>query len=167
MKSIGWKDALELVGIFSILASLIFVSMQLKKEENLLQLELRNYMIESSVAVNEPIIEHAAIWIKGNAGEEMNAVESAVYGKLLINFNDWHFHTSEVFREIDPDVKDQIVSLYAGFLMENSGAYQVWIERELKLNTYRTALDPNETITSEWIDEMISAIEVLKERVAK
>lgn len=35
-------DKLELIGIFSISASLIFVAMQLKQQEDLLQFELRN-----------------------------------------------------------------------------------------------------------------------------
>jgi hypothetical protein len=47
------------------LASVIFVAMQLKQKENLLQLEMRNYLLAGSVAVNESIIEHADIWTRG------------------------------------------------------------------------------------------------------
>ena len=97
MKRIDWKEKLELIGIFSILASLIFVAMQLKQEEDLLQLEMRNYMVDTSVAVNDSIIEHADVWNRGNAGKELDSVESAVYKLLLTNFNDWHFQQSQIF----------------------------------------------------------------------
>ena len=162
MKTLDWKDTLELIGIFSILASLIFVAIQLRQEESLLQLELRNYMVESSVTVSELIIEHPDIWIRGNAGKELDSVESVVYQSLLTNFNDWHFQTSHIFREIEPGSIDHVVAMYAGFLLENPGAYQVWLARENKLNTYRTALDPSETVTSDWIKEINNAIDTLK-----
>jgi hypothetical protein len=162
MKTLDWKDALELIGIFSILASLIFVAMQLRQEKSLLQLELRNYMVESSVTVSELIIEHPDIWIRGNAGKELDSIESVVYQNLLTNFNDWHFQTSHIFREIEPGSVDHVVSMYAGFLFENPGAYQVWLARENKLNSYRTALDPSETVTSNWINEINKAIEIIK-----
>lgn len=93
------KDTLELVGIFSILASLIFVAMQLKKEEELLQLEIRNYMVESSVAVNELIIENADIWVRGNADSDLGSAESEIYRLLITNVNDWYFQASYIFRK--------------------------------------------------------------------
>jgi hypothetical protein len=166
VKAIDWKDTLELIGIFSILASLIFVAMQLRQEENLLQLEMRNYMVESSMNVSELIIENPEIWIRGNAGEELDSVEMLVYQNLLTNFNDWHFQTSKVFREIDPDSVGHVISIFAGFLLENPGAHRAWIDRENKLNAYRTALDPRETVTSDWIEEIETAIDFLEAETA-
>jgi len=59
MKPISWKEAAELIGIFSILASLIFVALQLRQEEALLQTEMRAAMVANFVAVNNSIIENA------------------------------------------------------------------------------------------------------------
>lgn len=162
MKKIDWKDKLELIGIFSILASLIFVAMQLKQQEDLLQLEMRNYMVDTSVAVSDSIIEHADVWNRGNAGKELDSVESAVYKLLLTNFNDWHFQQSQIFKEIEPDAEDQVLAMYAGFLSENPGAYQAWIDRENKLNAHRRALDPTETVTSDWIENIDAALEMIR-----
>jgi hypothetical protein len=41
VKPINWKEAAELTGIFAIVASLIFVALQLRQEEELLQSKMR------------------------------------------------------------------------------------------------------------------------------
>jgi hypothetical protein len=159
MKQIRWKDTAELIGIFSILASLIFVALQLDKEEELLELEMRNYMVASAVAVNAQIIENADIWVRGNAGADLNQTELTTYELLLTSVNDQAFHTTGIFNKIEPEYVEQILSMYAGFLSENPGAYQTWIKRENRLNAYRTAVDPSETITTEWIDTIESRMQ--------
>ena len=74
MKLFRWKNTLELMGIVSTLASLIFMAVQLTKEENLLELKLQNYMIASSVAVTavDPTRTVTSGWIEGmNAAIEV------------------------------------------------------------------------------------------------
>jgi hypothetical protein len=162
MNPVDWKGWLELIGIFSILASLLIVVVQLQQEQDLLELEMRNYMVETSVAVHESIIDNADIWVRGNAGEELEPAERAAYGLLLTNMNDWYFQTAMAFGTMYPGNEDQVVSMFAGFLLENPGAYRAWIDRERRLHGYRTAVDPAETITSDWIDRIESMIAVLE-----
>ena len=152
MKSPDWKETAELIGLFAILASLIIVVMELQQQEKLLDLDMRNSMVSSTVAVNEQIIDHADIWVRGNAGEDLNATEFEIYQRMFISFNDHSFQTYFIFQELYPDQKEQVLSQYAGFLSRNPGAYRVWIDRERQLNADRTAVNPRETITSDWIE---------------
>ena len=162
MRSPDWKETAELIGLFAILASLIFVAMQLQQQEELLDLEMRNSMVSNYIAVNEKIIDNADIWVRGNAGEDLNAEESAIYEILLTNFNDYHFQLSGTFRELWPEDEEQVLAMYAGFLARNPGAYRVWIERERQLNSDRTILNPKETVTAEWIDMIESRVSIIK-----
>lgn len=57
-KSPDWRETAELVGIFAILISLIFVVLQLRQEKELLELEMRNYMLETTTEINSTIIEN-------------------------------------------------------------------------------------------------------------
>ncbi len=152
MKSPDWKETAELIGLFAILASLIIVVMELQQQEKLLDLDMRNSMVSSTVAVNEQIIDHADIWVRGNAGEDLSATEFEIYQRIFISFNDNSFQTYFIFQELYPEQKEQVLSQYAGFLSRNPGAYRVWIDRERQLNADRTAVNPRETITSDWIE---------------
>ncbi len=167
MRSPDWKKTAELIGLFAILASLIFVAMQLQQQEKMLDLEMRNSMVATTVAVNEQIIGHADIWIRGNAGEDLNATEFEIYRRMFISLNDNFFQTYWVFEELYPEDSEQITSHYAGFLARNPGAYDVWIDREKRLNADRTAVNPRDAMTSDWIELMEATIATIKSSQSK
>ena len=58
--------------------------------------------------------------------------------------------------------EEQVLSMYAGFLARNPGAYRMWIDRERQLNADRTAVDPKETVTSDWIEMIEARIAIIK-----
>lgn len=163
MKPIGWKDTVELVGIFAILASLIFVALQLRQEEALLQSEMRAALVANNISINDSIIGNVDIWVRGNKGEELNPAESAIHETLVHNVNNFMFHVRQTFLAIEPQAEEHILAEFAGFLADNPGAHQAWIKRERRLNTYRTTIDPAETVTSDWIDDIESRIAILNE----
>jgi hypothetical protein len=162
MRSPDWKETAELIGLFAILASLIFVAMQLQQQEKMLSLEMRNSMVSNLVAVNEQIIDHPDTWVRGNTGEELDATEFVIYESLLTNLNDYYFQLYSTFHELIPASEEQVLSMYAGFLARNPGAYRVWIDREQQLNADRTAVDPKETVTSDWIEMIEARIAIIK-----
>ena len=162
MRSLEWKETAEIIGLFAILATLIFVGMQLQQQEEMLDLELRNSMLSNYVAINEQIIAHPDIWLRGNTGENLDAAESVIYESLLTNFNDYYFHWYESFIELAPESSEQMLSMYAGFLARNPGAYRVWIDREQQIDADRTAVDPKETVTSDWIETLEVRIALIK-----
>jgi hypothetical protein len=109
-------------------------------------------MVAVTLAVNEQIIDHADIWVRGIAREDLDAIQFEIYQRMFIRFNDNNFQTYFIFQELYPEQKEQIWSQYAGFLARNPGAYMVWIDRERQLNADKTALNRRETITSDWIE---------------
>lgn len=166
MKRIGWKDTAELIGIFAILTSLIFVAQQLRQEEELLQSEMRAAMVANSVSINTSIIENADVWVRGNKGEELDPAESVIHSRLVSNVNDYMYQLRQTFLVIEPQWEGPILARFAGFLVDNPGAYQAWLDRERRFNTYITTIDPTETetVTSDWVDIIESRIAILKEK---
>jgi len=162
VKRRDWRETAELIGIFAILASLIFVALQLRQEQILTQTELRMSNVANKVAINNAIIENAEIWIKGNEGQELSPTEMAVYTRLVNNINDYLFEYHLTLPLIDPGTEEQVLSLLAGFLHDNPGAYTVWREREHRINFYRRSIDPGETITNEWVDAIESRMAILE-----
>ena len=163
MKPINWKEAAELIGIFAILASLIFVALQLRQEEELLQTEMRAAMVANTVSINESIIQNADVWVRGYNGEELDPAESVIHARLITNVNDYMFQVRQTFLVTEPQSEEHILAEFAGFLADNPGAYQAWIDRERRINTYRTTIDPTETISSDWIDDIESRIAFMNE----
>ena len=162
MKHRGWRETAELIGIFAILASLIFVALQLRQEQILTQTELRMSNVANKIAINNAIIENAEIWVKGNEGQELSPTEMAVYTRLVNNINDYLFEYHLTLPLIDPGTEEQVLGMLAGFLHDNPGAYTVWRDRERRINFYRTSIDPSETITSEWVDAIESRMAILE-----
>lgn len=171
MKRTHWKEAAELIGLFAILASLIFVALQLRQQEELLQLEIRNYIVSSSLELHASLAENAEVWAKGNAGEELDPAERVAYQELLVGLNDWYFHTRLVLLEIAPYEEAQMFALYGGFLAENPGAYASFVERESKLGEYRASLD-SESITqheiaNQWLETIEASVAAIKRHQAE
>ena len=145
MKPISWKEAAELTGIFAILASLIFVALQLQQEEKLLQSEMRAAMVSNFVAVNNSIIENADIWVRGNKGEKLDQAESAIHAKLVANMNDHMFQLHQTFLVTEPESEEQVLAMFAGFLLDNPGAYQAWIDAmESRITLLKRADQPQD-----------------------
>ena len=113
MKPINWKEAAELIGIFAILASLIFVALQLRQEEELLQTEMRAAMVANTVSINESIIENADVWVRGNNGEELDPAESVIHARLITNVNDYMFQVRQTFLVTEPQSEEHILAEFA------------------------------------------------------
>ena len=84
-----------------------------------------------------------------------------IYESLFTNLNDYSFQLYNIFHQLEPKSEEQVLSVYAGFLARNPGAYRVSIDRERQVNAYRTAVDPDETVTSDWINMIEARIEII------
>jgi len=163
VKHSTWRETAELVGIFAILASLIFVALQLRQEQVLTLSEMRASMVANSVAINNSIIENANIWVRGNEGQELSPVEQAAYDRLVLNVNDYYFQVRQTFLVIEPEWETHILTDFAGFLYDHPGAYQSWINREHKMNAHRHSVDPSEEVGTEWVEAIESKLAILKQ----
>ncbi len=83
MKPVVWKDVLELIGIAAIVASLIFVGLQLKQSQDIALNELSASILASRVETNSSISDHSDVWAKGNSGADLDGGETAGYWQML------------------------------------------------------------------------------------
>ena len=78
MKSVNWRALAEVVGIAAIVASLIFVGLQLRQSQDIALSELGASRHASRIELNNAISDHADIWARGNAGDELDHADSVV-----------------------------------------------------------------------------------------
>jgi hypothetical protein len=79
MNSLHWRDVAELVGVAAIVASLIFVGLQLKQDRKLGMADITSARTESAVALTQLVTENRELWIKGLAGEELSKVDEMTF----------------------------------------------------------------------------------------
>ena len=138
MKSLHWKDIAEFVGITAIVASLIFVGLQLRQDA---RVALNDFGVSRSFAqyeVNSAINQYADIWARGNAGEDLDRAEKVVYVNLIEDAY------ARAYWGWQPQVQlggsgEVATHTFAVFLFRNPGARETW---ESQIEIRRKYRDP-------------------------
>ena len=145
MKSISWKAIAEFGGAAAIVASLIFVGLQLRQEQRVASIEAGFNLTESYYEQRNGTIENAAIWVNGNAGvDDLNPAEAAIYEALIRKEWAHAYWTSYAMRQLG-DENNVGVHDFAGFLHGNPGARRTWKALMVIEQNYREKLIPEPT----------------------
>lgn len=124
------KDVAELLGLVAIVASLVFVGMQLQQEQEIAIAEGYSSYFSSRIEVANSVKDNVSIWERGVAGDELEAEEAAMFALLVFQVNEsgvqGYLHTQLVEGEIGAEF---IVQEFARFLYHNPGARKVWVTR--------------------------------------
>ena len=136
MKTGNWKDSAELVGIAAIVASLIFVGIQLRQEQRIAQVELN----QNSTAINSDIqiaISNIAdTWAKSNAGDVLTDSETLAIERIIMAH--YRMTVTDTFeRRRLGGVGNTSAVFFAVWLFQNPGARKIWqLQMEEDLNQY-------------------------------
>jgi hypothetical protein len=103
MDSAKVNDWLQLVGIFALVASLIFVGLQLKQTQEVAVTETTNGYIEQSLNLKGLLIDNADVWKKACAGDELSPEDQIKASQLYravaeFNYFTWIGATRGVFQ---------------------------------------------------------------------
>ena len=99
MNKLTWKELTEFVGIAAIVASLLFVGLQMRQAGAIANAELQNEMIAARTARDDLIAQHAEVLHKANSGGELTGAEviimdhlvSALWGEAFFGQRRWEF----------------------------------------------------------------------------
>ena len=131
MKNADWKDTAELIGIAAIVASLIFVGLQMKQSHDIAMAEYGQNQYANYNELDFAIANHADILVKSNSGAGISETERAILAALVTSF--WRatiVDTWERGRLTDGD-STSMIDGFAIFLFRNPGARKVWLEDSL------------------------------------
>ena len=158
----GWRSVAEFVGILAVVLSLIFVGLQMRQTNGVAYMELDTTMVGIMVDTADLVASNSDVWVKGNAGEELSASESAVYNEMISVINTrWVVAESHASRLGRSDIADLIRRDWAAFLHQNPGARRAWLSREENLIKYRQLLAPDDEDFSFWRDAIQSDLAIL------
>jgi hypothetical protein len=82
MDSSKLNDWLQVVGIFAVVASLIFVGLQMKQTDDIATVEILNESGTRTRELKTLIAENADVWGRGCIGEELTDAERIRFGQV-------------------------------------------------------------------------------------
>jgi len=86
LKKASWKDIAELVGIAAIIASLIFVGVQIQQDEQASTSDyVSNYSGRAGL-VSELILNNSEAWSKACAGDDLTEGERMIASQIYVRY---------------------------------------------------------------------------------
>lgn len=167
MTSLNWKNAAELVGMVAIVASLIFVGLELRQSHDIALTDSGWSRLLSEIESRRAIYQFPEIWAKGNAGEELNPAETVIYRTLIRDLNTLEYHKySNAIRLDNENASDMARRDLAGFLFENPGARREWELLREEFRRYREPHTPGE-YSNDFENAVRADLEVLEKMNAQ
>lgn len=125
------RDLIEVVGLVAIVASLIFVGIELRQSRAIAIGDGNLSNAEIQIETNNAINEHSAIWIVGNSGEVLSDEDTVIFQNLVRNKA---IHAFMEYARLDQvefyEAAEAINAEFSVFLFENPGARQIWLKQE-------------------------------------
>ena len=164
MKFKEWNEIAELVGIAAIVGSLIFVGLQMKQAQEIGNAERRLSQVANGIELQNSINEYADIWVRGNAGEDLDESEAVIFENLVLTKHLHHLHQSRAARLLGADIGEEAHRAdLAFFLYSNPGARRVWVSNDENVRRISPLLRPTTTQGPTFRDEVLSALAKLDE----
>ncbi len=165
MSRLQLNDWLEGICILAIVASLIFVGLQMRQAQDIALGEAFLSLMSSRIELGNSIKDDVDIWMKGAAGEELLNEESAVFAVLVNQVNDFKFYTYAQRVQLNGrEASEYIIHDFALILYHNSGALPVWRARSNDIVKGRELLNPESNVPSRWSEGVEEAIAVLESK---
>lgn len=157
------NEVAELIGIAAIVASLIFVGLQMKQASDIAQNEISLGIYATSVETNNEMSERADIWIRGSRGDDLDETESFIFGNLMQNLNNSAFFARSMRAQLGEDVRlSTEVYNFARILHEYPGARKAWFEWQSAYQPYR-ALKRMPLESESFSDQVREALKSMEE----
>jgi hypothetical protein len=143
MKKTDWKSIAELIGIAAIVASLIFVGIQVRQERQIAAAANAQSTSAARAELDFAFAEHAEILVKSNAGIELSETEHEILSTLV--GASWRMTIIDYIenRRLGIDDPRFFTDFYAVFLYTNPGARAIWENESEESIRYMSQLNPN------------------------
>ena len=156
------REIAEILGIAAIVASLVFVGLQLRQSDKIARAEIQATFGMMSIEIAALISDHSDVWTRGDAQEELNDADAAVFENLVVAVNDSIFSNYWQAREIGgAEAALAYLHDFSGYLYRHPGVRQAWSEREANLKRYRIALGSNVDDAYLYVDTILNNLDEL------
>ena len=148
MKNVSGKDIVELIGTAAIVASLIFVGLQMRLEADIAEVQAYTESAALITSQTQILAEHREIWIKGLDGEELNLVDQSIFSSLAFAVYQRQVSVWQRRVRLDAGSPENWVERFAYQIYVYPGLRQYWNQLLAKRQERVKALGRNLSTTS-------------------
>jgi len=161
------NEVAELVGMVAIVASLIFVGLEMRQSHKIALAEVEAAFVSTSVEIESLISDNSEVWARGIADEELDGSDAAIFESILEVLSNRNWSMQEQMRLLDRnEAADLNVHRFAAYLHRRPGLRRAWAEREANMKADRDLLDPwAVSLTSTYIEMIVTDLSVLDQQV--
>ena len=168
MNSTKWRDLVELIGIAAIVASLIFVGLQLRQDEQVAWTETLVAGQFTEFEVSRLIGENSDVWVRGLNNEELTRVEEATFEAVSNAVFRYHANSFRMVLARGVSDENNTVALnYAFLVYQYSGLRRKFYERVKAMQLRDRAYGHSDRIRffSKVIDEYLQHLDATSPEV--
>ena len=122
------KDIAEFVGIGAIVASLIFVGMQMRQTQEIAIADGYSELASSTYARSDLITSHSVLIAKANRGDQLSDAEAIALGEFVSAMWLSEFFATSRWEVLDRETGGPVAFL-SGFFCQNQGLLTIWQDR--------------------------------------
>ena len=152
-----FNEVAELVGIVAIVASLVFVGLQMQQSQRIALAEIEATRASTAIEMASLISDNAEVWARGIADEELDHSEAVIFRNIVSTFAEKNYAMQKQFRLLGNDpFADDVVHKFAAYLHDRPGARRGWTEHEASLKNSRGLLNPSANeVVSEYVETIM------------
>lgn len=91
MSSYRLRDWLEIIGILAVVASLVFVGLEVRQSSEVAAEEAFAGDLANMIALDNMVVEHSEIWMRGCNGEDLSATDQVIFSRIYNSVQFTHF----------------------------------------------------------------------------
>ena len=160
MDRLNWRAVAELMGISAIVASLIFVGVQLRQDREVALVGIGQAGSSTTAEIRVAVAENADVWAKSNNGESLTDAEKLVMENLI---ESWFRQsvTDALERRRIGEEGGLSTAIFAMMLYKNPGARQIWMQLRDDNVRLLNQIRPNAKFYGALYDEVLSDLKLL------
>jgi hypothetical protein len=161
-----FNEVAELVGIVAIVASLVFVGLEMRQSQNIALAEIEAAFVAASIEIESLISDNSEVWARGIADERLDDSSAAIFESILVALSNRNWSMQYQMRLLDrSEDADQNIHRFAAFLHRRPGLRRAWAEREAIMKADRDLLDPYAaSLTSPYLEMIVVDLSVLDQQ---
>lgn len=160
MKSNDWRGIAELIGIAAIVASLVFVGLQMQQQQEIAITETRSTVTQNIADLSLIVGASPGVWKRGLDGEELTAEERITFLTMIEAVESHIFLMFLRFQRLDFNEPEELVRDYAYALYIYPGLKQAhldegfWAESQADAFQQPHKFNPYLILVREYLEEL-------------
>lgn len=162
MARVNWRSFAETVGVSAVVASLIFVGLQIRQEQNVAVSQIYQTTMAAQVEIHIAMVEHADLLAKARDPDDLTKAERIAVEELIESWAARSFFEYVAARRLDEGVWSGPVNIFAFQLADNPGLHQLWLERTDRKEKFYTQFNQGAALFefNEQVRQKLTSLEV-------